>query len=592
MVFTMLMVLSLLLSSCNNPNKTDITTQQINNLYAFTKLYGYIKYFHPSDEALKIDWDKFAIYGCKKVLESSNEDELIDILKELFEPIVPTLFIHKKNEVLNKNDSVQQPIDKYNLKVVICKNVGNYYKLIGSNCKDTFSEFNNVKIFPKQGELFTSTIGDNIEISFPLALYKDSIGTLPHYDNKRFENYCMKIKSEVPGKILASEKTTRLADIVISWNIFNYFYPYQDDLNFNLDTILQVMLKEGFEDKDEYDFLNTLKIIVSRMDDGHGLVKYENEINNFYYPAFECKWIENKIVVTDLIDTSSRLKLGDVIDEIDDKPSSDALLIADQYISGATLYAKRNGYFWDAQNSLMRLMSGDKDSSIKLKISRNANDTLSIIMKRTVLNVHKFRSTPKTEMLKEGIYYIDLTRINDEDFNFMFDKLKNAKGIIFDIRGYPQKISYTFLQHFIKTNVYSTYWLIPIILYPDKQKNSFYVKGRLELIPELPYISSKLAFLSDENAVSYAETLLGIIEQYKLGSTVGEPTAGTNGGVTNFNLPGGYNVQFTGQKTLKYDGSRHHGVGWIPTILVPKTIKSVIEKRDIQLEKAIEVVSK
>ncbi|MBL7129341.1 MAG: hypothetical protein ISS16_10205, partial [Ignavibacteria bacterium] len=37
--------------------------QEIQNLRSFTKLYGYVKYFHPSDEASEVDWDKFAIYG-------------------------------------------------------------------------------------------------------------------------------------------------------------------------------------------------------------------------------------------------------------------------------------------------------------------------------------------------------------------------------------------------------------------------------------------------------------------------------------------------------------------------------------------------
>ena len=46
--------------------------QQVQNLRAFTKLYGYIKYFHPSDEASAIDWDRFAIYGAAQVKDAQN----------------------------------------------------------------------------------------------------------------------------------------------------------------------------------------------------------------------------------------------------------------------------------------------------------------------------------------------------------------------------------------------------------------------------------------------------------------------------------------------------------------------------------------
>ena len=37
--------------------------EKVENLKTFAKLYGYVKYFHPADEAANIDWNKFAIFG-------------------------------------------------------------------------------------------------------------------------------------------------------------------------------------------------------------------------------------------------------------------------------------------------------------------------------------------------------------------------------------------------------------------------------------------------------------------------------------------------------------------------------------------------
>ena len=34
----------------------------IENLLAFAKLYGYVRYFHPSDAASSIDWERFAVH--------------------------------------------------------------------------------------------------------------------------------------------------------------------------------------------------------------------------------------------------------------------------------------------------------------------------------------------------------------------------------------------------------------------------------------------------------------------------------------------------------------------------------------------------
>ena len=93
-------------------------------------------------------------------------------------------------------------------------------------------------------------------------------------------------------------------------------------------------------------------------------------------------------------------------------------------------------------------------------------------------------------------------------------------------------------------------------------------------------------------AISAAETLMGIAEHHRLGAIVGGPTAGTNGNVNILALPGGYRVAWTGMKVTKQDGSRHHGVGIRPTIPVSRTLKGVIAGRDEVLERAVEVVSR
>jgi C-terminal processing protease CtpA/Prc len=71
---------------------------------------------------------------------------------------------------------------------------------------------------------------------------------------------------------------------------------------------------------------------------------------------------------------------------------------------------------------------------------------------------------------------------------------------------------------------------------------------------------------------------------------VGGPTAGSNGGVNIYVLPGGYRVSYTGQVTIRLDGTRFHGVGVLPTVPVRRTLRAVIEGRDEVLAKAVELV--
>jgi C-terminal processing protease CtpA/Prc len=85
--------------------------------------------------------------------------------------------------------------------------------------------------------------------------------------------------------------------------------------------------------------------------------------------------------------------------------------------------------------------------------------------------------------------------------------------------------------------------------------------------------------------------VIGIVEAYKLGEIVGEPTAGTNGNINSIGLPLGYTLWFTGTKVLKHDGSQHHGIGIRPTVPVAKTIQGVREGRDEQFDRALGLVS-
>ena len=134
-------------------------------------------------------------------------------------------------------------------------------------------------------------------------------------------------------------------------------------------------------------------------------------------------------------------------------------------------------------------------------------------------------------------------------------QLDKATGIVFDFRGYPSHISpQTFFPHLSKTVLTSPQWLIPLVTRPDRQNMTFARGGEWNLFPAPPYLTARRAFIIDGRAISYAESCLGIVEHYHLGEFVGSPTAGTNGNVNPFTLPGGYRVTWTGMKVLKQDG--------------------------------------
>ncbi|MCX6320630.1 MAG: hypothetical protein NTX93_02345 [Bacteroidia bacterium] len=71
-------------------------SRKVENIHTFAKVYGYVRWYYPSDEASQLDWNKFAVLGVQKVETARNQKELNKIILELFKPIAPALQITEK----------------------------------------------------------------------------------------------------------------------------------------------------------------------------------------------------------------------------------------------------------------------------------------------------------------------------------------------------------------------------------------------------------------------------------------------------------------------------------------------------------------
>jgi C-terminal processing protease CtpA/Prc len=78
-----------------------------------------------------------------------------------------------------------------------------------------------------------------------------------------------------------------------------------------------------------------------------------------------------------------------------------------------------------------------------------------------------------------------------------------------------------------------------------------------------------------------------MVRDHHLATLVGEPTAGTNGDVNSFVVPGGFEVRFTGLRTSAVDGSTVQGHGIIPDRIVHPTLGGIRAGRDEILEAAV-----
>ncbi|ROL60986.1 hypothetical protein D9V86_08130 [Bacteroidetes/Chlorobi group bacterium ChocPot_Mid] len=79
----------------NVTNTNPLSPQQLENLSAFARLFGYVRYFYPGFEVADNDWESFALNGVQYIEQAGSKQELTDRLNKLFLPIAPGLSIYE-----------------------------------------------------------------------------------------------------------------------------------------------------------------------------------------------------------------------------------------------------------------------------------------------------------------------------------------------------------------------------------------------------------------------------------------------------------------------------------------------------------------
>jgi C-terminal processing protease CtpA/Prc len=125
--------------------------------------------------------------------------------------------------------------------------------------------------------------------------------------------------------------------------------------------------------------------------------------------------------------------------------------------------------------------------------------------------------------------------------------------------------------------------MLPVYREPA-QRNATFQDVSWRLQPVQPRLAGKAVFLTDARAISYGESLLGIVASSKLGIIAGSRTAGTNGNIASMLLPTGHQIIWTGMQVLKRNGGPLHGIGISPDVPVKPTLVDLRAGVDTVLE--------
>ncbi|MGE3107583.1 MAG: S41 family peptidase [Phycisphaerales bacterium] len=566
-----------------------LTPRAIENLAAAAHLLAYVRFFVASDQAVGVaSWDHVYVDIIEQAEAARDPSSLARILQDSLRPLAPTLQVWAGAPA---DAPPPPPIPDVSKPTAVAfwkhhgagsataARAGNVYasRVERSAIPDLIDSGQH------EGHFRIKALPGGVSCRIPVRVYADDAGTIPPGPTPKPWS-----KDQPRPTLTAMNRSTRLAGVAIAWGIFQHFYPYFDVVQTDWEAALRDALARASQAPDQLAYLGVLRELVAGLHDGHGNV-LGPEINAASYFPLALEWAGEDLVVVGVPpgDAAASVHVGDAVVSIDDRPVAECYRDVSAWVSAATEGWRRAA---SIQRFLLDLPTRDP---VALALRRSDGSNHHAVIARAgapTPNSATARRPDAGVELAPGIVYFDLNGADSASLAAVADKLAAAKGIVFDLRGYPNQAAYEVIQHLIDAPVQSARWNIPVITLPDREDVQWNQSGRWNVTPTAPRWNVPVAFLTDGRAISYAESIMGIVEHYHLGEIIGAATAGTNGNVNPIAIPGGYRITWTGMKVLKHDGSQHHGIGIAPTVPVTPTAAGIAQGRDEVLARAVEVL--
>jgi C-terminal processing protease CtpA/Prc len=380
----------------------------------------------------------------------------------------------------------------------------------------------------------------------------------------------------------------RLLAVFRIWNVFHYFYPYLHLIG-DWDAVLPEFIARMEEVKDGREYALAIAEMATHTGDGHTSVTGNPTLDRFYGETsapVAIRWIEGAWVVTTLADDQAPgLEVGDVVLTVDGEPVAVREGLLRRYLAASTEAGLR-------RKIADRLLSGPKGSTVSLTVRGRDDRVKKVDLKRQPWTPKLAGETVR--LLPGNLGYVDLNRLTVEEIDGMFERLKETRGIVFDMRGYPQGTGWFIAPRLnVRGARYGALFSRRLVSAetPEREQTSVSFSQPIETTDSWIY-KGKTVLLIDERTVSQSEHL-GLFFEAAAGTKfVGTPTAGANGDITFFSVPGIASFRFGGHEVRHADGRQLQRIGLVPDVLVAPTLRGIRAGKDEVLERGIEVLTR
>jgi len=527
--------------------------KQIENLKTLGLIWGFLKYYHPNIAKGEKNWDYELFRILPKVLHPDNKES--------------------RDEILIK----------------WIGDIGQFQEGKGS-----MTPPGSVKLEPDLDWIENS--GFSAELTELLQEVKNAARPNAHYyielqagvGNPEFKNEHPYSPMKYP------DAGFRMLTLFRYWNIIQYYFPYKNLIEEDWEDVLEEYIPKFIESKNETDHILTVLELIGRVHDTHANIWGDNPIikNHFgtKHGPVELTFIENKPIVTafygEKFEKEKGLKIGDIITVINNTP-------VEAIVKERLKYFPASNYATKLRDIAPKLLTTN-DSTITIEYTRNGQSgkhTLKTFSSNEINISDRFMNADTSfKMVNADIAYINNGSLKREHLPKIWKEMENTKGLIIDIRNYPADFPIYDL---------SAYLMPESTPFAKFTNGSIVHPGLFTFTPSIAvgkknkdYYKGKVVILINETSQSSAEFHAMAYRVHPNATVIGSTTAGADGNVSQFFLPGAISTMISGIGVYDPDGKETQRIGIVPDIELKPTIRGVIEGRDELMEKAMEIINR
>lgn len=411
----------------------------------------------------------------------------------------------------------------------------------------------------------------------------------------------------IVGKIQAQTENDNLTDGQKAYVLgklcteVKYNYVFYNDLAFDWDSLCQKALPSLIETNSYNEFVNGLRLITAKLNDGHTSVSGRSANNaDWIKPLpFKTKRVGNQVFVTKVLNSELQeigVKKGTEVIEID---GVNVIEYGDKYIKPYTASSTPQ---WLNQRpfSEFELTKNTGSKTSKILFKDKDGKTFAYESNRNIKwDVNDPNSIFDFQVLKGNIGVLKINTFMGNNFTDEFDKIYNeiekTDKLIIDLRdnsGGNSNFANYILCHFSDIPIKQIQWNSRMYIaahgswgYPQE----WYMQTPYDLTPIKNKIiySKPIVVLTNAGTFSSSENFCAVFKGMKRGLIIGTTTGGSTGNPIMVDL--GYDISalICTKNEVLIDGSKFIGVGIKPDIEVEETTDIFLNNKDVVIEEAL-----